>query len=292
MKQLLSIVFIVLTSLISSAQSDLFALLDSTEQLPQKVFVEGTFKTVRLINGYTCETAPNTDLVFSISHRFGPMNGGMYEFFGLDQSTIRFGFEYGITDKLSVAIGRSSYEKLYDGFLKYKIARQSSVGFPLTITWLSGMAIKSQKWTNTSLEYPFSARMYYVNEIFIAHKFNKHFSFQLMPALVHRNMVNTAEEQNLVGSVGIGGKYDVNNWLGFALEYYYLLPGHTADNFENSLAIGVEMETGGGHVFQVHIGNAQGMTEKAFIPETTGRWLDGDISLGFNIIRVFNLGKK
>jgi hypothetical protein len=105
-------------------------------------------------------------------------------------------------------------------------------------------------------------------------------------------MVKTTDEQNVVPALGVGANYTVNKWLSLSAEYFHLLPGNTADNFTNSLAIGVEMETGGGHVFQVHLSNSHGMTEKAFIAETTNKWTDGDIQLGFNIIRVFHLKKK
>jgi hypothetical protein len=105
-------------------------------------------------------------------------------------------------------------------------------------------------------------------------------------------MVKTKEEQNLVPAIGFGGNVTVNRWLSFSGEYFYLLPGNTADNYSNSLALGVELESGGGHIFQINLSNSHGMTEKAFIPETTGKWLDGDIQIGFNIIRVFHPKKK
>lgn len=267
---------------------DLMDLLDN-QQAEQTSYATGTFKSVRLISGYTSETAGKNDLVFSISHRFGNLNGGVYEFFGLDHSTIRFGFEYGLGNRISLGLGRSNYEKTYDGFIKFKLAQQSSgfKSFPVTITMLSGMAVKTLKWANPELDYPFTSRLYYVNELFIARKFNKSFSAQLVPVIVHRNMVQTAKEQNLVPAIGVGANYTLNKWLSFSGEYYYLLPGNTADNFENSLSLGIEIESGGGHIFQINISNSQGMTEKIFIPGTTGKWLDGDIALGFNIIRVF-----
>lgn len=276
-------------SVLLNAQSDLYDLLDEEE--PMKTYAEGTFRSVRLINGYTSETAGKNDLVFSISHRFGSVKGGGYEFFGLDASSIRIGFEYGLSDRLSLGIGRSSYQKLFDGFIKVKIVKQASGGFPFSITLLEGMAIKSEKYVNPELDYPFSARLSYTHELFIARKFNEKFSAQLVPVLIHRNMVASDENQNLVPALGFGGNYSVNHWLSLSAEYYYLFPGNTADLFDNSFSLGVDLESGGGHVFQIHLSNSQGMTEKQFIPETTGRWLDGDIRIGFNIIRVFNLKK-
>jgi len=273
---------------------DLLSMLDSLQPEPtKKQYVLGTFKSVRLINGYTSETSPRNELIFSISHRFGNINEGIYNFYGLDQSTIRFGFEYGLSDRIDLGIGRSNYDKLYDGFIKFKIARQSTgkKSFPLTITLLEGMSVKTLKWTNTEVDYPFTGRLYYIHELFISRKFGERISLQLSPVIVHRNMVKTPEDQNTVGAIGIGGHYKITKRFAIAGEYYYLLPGNTADNYNNSLALGVEIEAGG-HVFQIHVSNSTGMTEKAFIPENAGSWKHGDINLGFNIIRIFNLNKK
>ena len=272
---------------------DLLSMLDTIQPQNDTYYTQGTFKSVRLINGYTTETAAKKELVFSISHRFGNVNQGIYDFFGLDQSTIRFGFEYGLNDRIDLGIGRSNFEKLYDGFIKVKIAKQSSGNrnFPVTITWLEGMSIKTVEWTNQEIDYPFSARLYYIHELFISRKFNDKLSLQLSPVLIHRNMVETREDENTVGAIGIGGRYRITNRFTAVGEYYYLLPGNTADKFNNSLALGVEIETGG-HVFQIHVTNSNGMTEKAFIPETNGTWKDGDIGIGFNIIRLFSFKQK
>jgi len=292
-KHVLFVLFVFSVQFISG--QDLMALLDSANNsAASKEYIQGTFKSVRLINGYTTEIAEKNDLVFTISHRFDPINKGLYELFGLDQSVIRFGFEYGLTNWLSLGIGRSSFEKLYDGFFKIKLAKQSSGehSFPFTITWMEGMAVKTLKYTDTLSDHPASDRFYYSHELFISRKFNHYFSAQIVPTLVHRNMVKTKEEQNLVPAIGFGGNVTVNKWLSFSGEYFYLLPGNTADNYSNSLALGVELESGGGHIFQINLSNSHGMTEKAFIPETTGKWLDGDIQIGFNIIRVFHPKKK
>ena len=272
---------------------DLLSMLDSIDnEQPRTEYTTGTFKSVRLINGYTGEIAGENELVFSISHRFGMLNTGLYELFGLDQSTIRFGFEYGINPWLDLGVGRSNYEKLYDGFFKFKLLKQSSgtKNIPISITLLEGLAAKTQKWTNADIDYPLTARFDYVHELFIYKKFTDEFSMQLVPVLVHRNLVPKRNDENDVGALGVGGRYKLAKRFVFSGEYFYLFPGETAENFHNSLSLGFEIETGG-HVFQLNFSNSSGMTEKIFVPETTGRWLDGEIHFGFNIIRVFGLKK-
>jgi hypothetical protein len=202
---------------------------------------------------------------------------------------MRLGFEYGLSNRLDFGIGRSNFEKLYDGFIKVKIIQQSAgeKNVPVTITWLEGISIKTQKWIEASVDYPFSNRLYYVHELFIARKFNDRFSMQLSPAIVHRNMVKTVDDQNVVGAMGVGANYQIARRLTAVCEYYYQFRKKIADPFSNSLSVGVDIETGGGHIFQLFLTNSTGMTEKSFIPETNRNWTDGDIIFGFNIIRLF-----
>ncbi|NQZ78087.1 MAG: hypothetical protein HRT61_18580, partial [Ekhidna sp.] len=86
-----------LFSLTLYGQEELMALLDA-EDTEDKGFVSATFKGTRVINGHSIETRTNGVLEFIISHRFGALNTGYEEFWGLDFANIRLGLEYGITD--------------------------------------------------------------------------------------------------------------------------------------------------------------------------------------------------
>jgi hypothetical protein len=276
------------------AQDDLLELLDKESEDPKQVnYSYATFKSTRLINGQSVETTAGGVLNFVIGHRFGKINDGWYEFWGLDNATIRLGFEYGITDNINIGIGRSSFMKTYDANIKWKFARQSSGyrNFPFTATWYSSMAINGLKWEDPERENYFSSRLSFSHQVFLARKFSNAFSLQLMPSYVHRNLVETKEDQNDVFALGIGGRIKITQRLSINGEYYYQFPGTNADKYNNSVALGLDIETGG-HVFQVHITNSKGMIEQYFIPMTTGKLLDGDIFFGFNVNRVFTIKKK
>jgi hypothetical protein len=103
--------------------------------------------------------------------------------------------------------------------------------------------------------------------------------------------VATIRDDNNVYALGVGSRYKLTKRTSFNAEYFYLLPGPTADDYRNALSLGFDIETGG-HVFQLHVTNAQGMIEKFFIPETNGAWNKGDIYFGFNISRVFDFNKE
>ena len=273
------------------AQDDLLKTLETQTDSARSEYVQATFKSTRVINGQSVETPGAGTLVFLISHRFGTLNSGAYNFFGLDQATIRLGLEYGLNDRLTVGVGRSSLEKTYDGFVKYRALRQSTGlhATPVSVTLFASSAITSLKFPDQ--ERPTDSRLAYTYQALIARKFSPSLSLQLMPTLVHRNFVDTRAEQNDVYALGIAGRQKLTKRVALTAEYYYLMPGATADRFRNSLAVGFDIETGG-HVFQLHFTNSQGMIEKFFIPQTGGNWLDGDIYFGFNISRVFTLRSK
>ena len=277
------------------AQDDLLNFLEEQEEETTD-YTFATFKTTRLVSGHSVETNSKGVLQFMIGHRFSRINDGWRELWGIDNATIRFGFEYGLTDDLNIGFGRSSFEKIFDWTLKYKFLKQKSgaENFPFTATWVSTMYISAAEWANPERENYFSSRMSYHHALLMARKFDG-FSLQLMPTMIHRNLVPTVDDQNSIFSMGGGASIQITGSLRANVEYYYILPDQIAstvggEEVQNTLSVGVDIETGG-HVFQLHLTNSRGMTEKYMIGETTGKWLDGDIHFGFNISRVFTLRK-
>lgn len=276
------------------AQEDEESMLDLLgPEEPVTNYASASFKTTRIINSHSIENTAKGVLDFKISHRFGQLNGGPYELFGLDQASIRLGFDYGLTDWLMIGVGRSSFEKTYDGFAKARILRQSSgeKNMPITLSFLSAMSVNSLRWADPERENFFSSRLFYTFQMIVGRKFNENFSLQLMPTVVHRNLVATAAEAHDVIAFGIGARQKLTKRVSVNIDYYYVLPDQLDPRYRNSLSIGFDIETGG-HVFQLHFTNSTGMVEKSFITETTGNWLDGGIHFGFNVSRVFTVRKK
>ena len=251
----------------------------------------GTFKGTRVVNGHSCEITERGDLMFLVSHRFGTLNSGFKNFYGLDDATTRIGFEYGLYDRLAVGIGRSSFEKTFDGFLKYKLLRQSTgkYNMPVTLTLFTSGNLKTIDSADPEIEYSFANRMAYSYQLLIARKFSPKLSLQLVPTYIHKNLVSRRIDQNDVMALGAGGRYKLTRRLAVNMEYYYLLPGQSADDHNNSLSLGFDIETGG-HIFQLLLTNSRAIFERNFVTETSGNWMDGDIHFGFNITRVFHVG--
>ncbi len=282
---LFSIGILLLFNLSTMAQDDLLEMLEE-EQEPESTPVSATFKSTRIINGHSIETRKAGSMEVIIQHRFGRINSGIENFFGLDEAYIRIGLDFSLTDKLTVGIGRSSEKATYDGFLKYKFLEQkSNGGFPFTATAFFSAASDTR---DRPVEVDFKHTLSYVGEILIARKFSPGFSLQMMPVWVHRNLVETPEDVNDVFALGIAGRQKISRRSALTFEYYYQFNNTTDSPNYNSIGLGIDIETGG-HVFQIHVTNSRGMIEKEFIADTDGDFWDGDIHIGFNLIRVFQL---
>ena len=280
-------IFFTGNNVFAQEEEDLLALLGEEETTD---YTYATFKANRIINLHSVENTAEGVLDVKISHRFGFINGGISELFGLDQASIRIGADYGINSRLMMGFGRSSFEKMYDGFLKYKLLRQSKGAkkMPITASFMASTAIKTIPFRDPDRKNYFTSRIYYVFQGLIGRKFNESLSLQLSPTMVHRNLVRTSRESNDVYSVGMGGRIKLTKRTSFNGEYIYVFPGQLAPGYRNSFSVGFDIETGG-HVFQLHFTNSTSMIEKGFITETIGNWLDGDIHFGFNVSRVFSI---
>jgi hypothetical protein len=271
---------------------DLLSLLGNEDSLTTE-YARAAFKASRVINSHSLENVAAGVLDFRISHRFGVLNNGLYDIFGLDNATIRFGLDYGITPRLMVGVGRNSYEKTYDGFLKYKILRQSKGkrNMPVTLALAAGMSINTLKWANPDRENYFTSRLSYYYQVILGRKFSESFSLQVMPTLVHRNLVETTADKNDIISIGIAARQKLSKRIAINAEYFYVLPNQIITNtYYNSLSVGMDIETGG-HVFQLHFTNSTAMFEKGFVAGTTNDWFDGGIHFGFNVSRVFTIAQ-
>jgi hypothetical protein len=282
-----------------SAQDDLLSELDKATQSGTDYTI-ATFKGTRLVNGHSIETKNAGSLEFIFQHRFGAVNGGLYEMFGLDEAFVRLGLDYGITDRLSVSIGRNSADKIMDGYLKYKVLRQSTgeKAFPFSVTALGGVAYSIfPKKDNEPEGFETVDRLAYTGQLLIARKFSSAVSFQIMPTFIHKNAVNKAVEENNHIAIGLGGRIKLTKSVAITSEYYYRLDPPDNDLFidgqkrYNAIGFGVDIETGG-HVFQLIMTNTSSLTERTVITETNGDFFDGDIHLGFNVTRTFQLKKN
>ncbi|MEO6455720.1 MAG: DUF5777 family beta-barrel protein [Ginsengibacter sp.] len=264
---------------------------DSMSASPGPTYVTGTFNGTTIVNQQTVELPAKNVLLFMIMHRFGKINDGAYNFFGLDNATLRLGLDYGITNRLSIGVGRSSLDKTFDASVKYKLLRQDNQkNMPISLNIFASIVYPTLKYSDK----PYlkkDHRKIYTAQLIAARKFGKRLSLQFIPTWMHFNLVPKAVDKNDIIALGIGGRIKITKRTGIIAECNYVPSGQFRSSpIYYSFSKGIEFETGG-HVFQLIFTNSDGMVEPYYIAKTTGRWGKGDIYFGFNVSRVFNLKK-
>jgi hypothetical protein len=284
------------TSTIGKAQEDLLSLVSDSAEPKQKEFVKATFKGTRLINFHSVEVPGKNSLEFRISHHFGDFNSGGYNFWGLDGgASIRLGLEYSKDGRFNVGIGRSSLEKVFDGFLKYKLIRQTTDNKqPFTLTLFTSLYYTTLKDPNATANganrYEFeTSRLNYCHQIIIARKFTERLSIQVAPAMIHYNIVDLVAQNNDLFIASVAARYKFTKRFAMTFEYGYRVNDRTIGKYFDSMGVGFDLETGG-HVFQMFLTNSAGMIAPQYYGRTTSDWKQFGIKLGFNISRMFSVG--
>jgi hypothetical protein len=247
-----------------------------------------TFRSNRIVNMQSVEIPHTGELIFSIGHRFGNVRSGIYEMFGLDLATIRLGFDYGINRWLGVGIGRSSFEKTYDFYLKSRvIIQEAELNSPLSVSYYVASSYATQRLIYPEDQDNFRGRSSIIQSLMISRKFSDNFSFQVSPLWLHSNYLTEVQGPADKLSIGIAGRIRLTSITHLNLEYIHEIIDDGFDN-NNALSIGFDIETGG-HVFQLFFSNTQGIIDKAYLVNTMGNWSNGDVFFGFTITRVFYL---
>ncbi len=280
------------------AQDDLLDMLSSETEDQQPEKVAYTFKAIKLINANTIETTKKKTMDFRITHRFGDMKigepEGKHTFWGMDNAAnIRFSLDYGVTEKLSIGVGRSKTKEHIDFNLKFRFLEQKTKGMPISVAYFTNAAISP---VAIIPDDEFANRWSYTHQLIIAKKISRGISLEILPTLVHRNYVlndvhptNNSTDENDLFALGFGGRFKVSNRVAMVFDYFLPFSDFrtSANDYYDSFGVGVEIETGG-HVFHINLSNSAGIIENDFIPDTRSSWEDSEYKLGFNISRVFS----
>ncbi|MEQ9266551.1 MAG: DUF5777 family beta-barrel protein [Balneolaceae bacterium] len=252
---------------------------------------EEVFLTMSLITMATTSNLERKNMNSTIMHNFGLVSGGIDDFWGLDNgAAVRLGIDYGITDKLSVGIGRTSREDNVDLSIKYTVLNQMKSGkTPVEVAIKGDIGINTQK--ESRFDFTFQERLNSFASIMVARKFSDSFSFQVAPMISHfSTVVIETEGQQIehthMGS-GFGGEIRLNNKHSFSFEYYLVFGDRTAGT-KNPAALSWQVDTGG-HVFQMFIMSGTWFTEQHLLARTRTDFFAPDFRIGFNVNRVFGL---
>lgn len=272
------------------AQDDLLDELESEVPVTKEA-VSAVFKGVKLINFESTKLIGKNQLYFVIAHRFGSLKDGVDNFLGLDDASVRIQFIYAPTAWLNISASRSGFNKTYDVSLKYTLLRQQKDGFPLNVVGYNLLNVNTNLDKDLFPRLKFNDRLGYASQILISRKFNSWLSLEFVPTYFHDNTVFEDGQDNGQFALGFGGRFKLTKRFALIADYGYHLNRVDDSVFNNALALGLEIETGG-HVFQLHVSNSQAIYENGFLGQARGDFSDGSVFLGFNISRAFSLKKK
>lgn len=278
----LSTLFVFLTALIAVGQEDLLEGLEP--EIDQEVIA--TWKSLKVVNFETTKLVAPKEFQLIISHRFGSVENGIDDLFGMDNAVTRFQFAYGLTEWMHVEASRTGFNKTYQLATKFKLKKQIEEGFPFSIALFTAMDANTELDKSIYPKLEFIDRLGYTAQFIVARKISKRLSAQLSPTLFHQNFVTFDPQDNTQYAMGLGARYKLTNRWSLNADYGYHLNRADGSPFVNPLSIGVDLETGG-HVFQMHFTNAQPMLTNGFLSQATGDWTKGRFYFGFNLVRVF-----
>lgn len=282
MKKLLFLLFVF--PVFTIAQDDL--LNEINQDSPEDNYATATFKGLKIVNFESTKLTAKKEFTFVVSHRFGSIENGLDSFFGLDDAVTRLNFIYGLTDAINISVSRSSFQKIYESSIKYRLVKQKENSSPFTIVGYNSILINTALNKANLPKLEFKNRLGYTAQLLIARKMNKKLSLEFAPTFFHDNFVIDNNQDNSQFALGFGGRYKLAKRWSLNADYGWHLNRSSTSPFKNPLSIGVDLETGG-HVFQMHFSNAQAMNTNGFLGQATGDWSDGDIYFGFNLSRVF-----
>ena len=249
-------------------------------------YATAVFKGLKIVNFESTKLVAKNQFTLIVSHRFGSIENGVDSFFGLDDAVTRLNFVYGISEAINIGVSRSSFQKIYEASLKYRLVRQQDNGFPFTIVGFNSILINTALDEANLPKLEFKHRLGYTAQLLISRKISTNFSVELAPTFFHDNYVMIDSQDNSQYALGIGGRYKLGKRWSLNADYGWHLNRSSDSPFKNPLSIGLDLETGG-HVFQMHFTNAQPMNTNGFLGQATGDWFDGNIYFGFNLSRVF-----
>ena len=272
----------------------LFATANASAQMPRERAVAGgpveeLFWAPTVISTASVTNLPRGNANFTIMHSFGPVSGGAGQLWGLDgAANIRFGLDYGITDRFSVGIGRSRLEKVVDFRTKVNLLRQTTDGrMPVEVAVKGDLGITTEE---NGFEFP--DRLSSLVSVMVARRMSDKVSIQVTPMFSHFNAVvaqgGVVPEGNHY-AVGLAGRYVISERVAILAEFVPVL-GDRTEGTRDNLALGIDLETGG-HVFQLFVATSHWLTEQHAIARNTGDFFDSDFRLGFNVNRVFGVAR-
>ncbi len=291
-KKLLFIVLFI-ASITSVNAQDLLEILDN-ERPESPTYATAAFKFSRITFGHSVETRKKGTLDIFGASRFWDTPSERSQSFLAEKVSVRMGLEYGVSDRLLIGAGWTSFDGRFDGFVKYKLAQQRTdgKGLPFSVTLFQNASYFSEPFLNTGANPNLSKRGSFTTQVLIAKKFSPKFSFQLSPTFIHRGLIYQESDPQSHFALGFGGRYRLGSHVFAVSEYYHVFNPITSVDRYGAFSVGVNWELSD-VMLQFMLTNAVSMVEDAFIADTRNNFnfKPPNLNFGFNFTYTFHLKK-
>lgn len=296
---LMKIKNILLTSLLLlscvhfSASQNLLDILKK-EQKDSLGYTTPAFKMTRIALGHSTEVRSKGVLEIFVASRFWDLPKDKSQSFLADKMSSRIALEYGVTDRLSFAAGATTFDGLFDSYLKYKLVSQKKGTKPsfFNITLFQGVSYNSSDKINPIIKDDFSNRLSFTSQVLISRKISSDFSVQIAPTFIHKELLPENEKPNFL-ALGVGARFKIGPHLTLVSEYYNTFNAIKSFDTFNPFAFGVNWELGD-VLLQFMLTNARNMVEDTFIVQTPNNFnfRDPNLNFGFNATYVIHFKNR
>lgn len=257
--------------------------------------VKNTFESNWIFDNQTVMVPKKGTFEMDIQHRFGTVNNGYSDLFGLyAPSNIRIGFSYVVKNNIQVGLGFCKERLQWD--LNYKVAllkQKTSGGSPVSVTYFGNIVVDTRKASNFVTG---TDRISYFNQLIIARKVTDKFSVQASPSVSYFNNIPgyTDDKGNILPTmhnahlaVALMGRYKITQSMALVANYDQPLTQHPTNNPHPNISFGVEMTTSN-HAFQIFAGNYNSILPQNNNLFNQNDYTKGQFLIGFNITRLWN----
>lgn len=239
-----------------------------------------------LINLPTPTMPGEKTLEVHFSHRFSEsiQDSGRQGLWGLDSfAAPAFWFAYGIVDRLQVHGGRSSNRGTWEYGAKLELLREGSLGAPIAASAVIGGAYLDRD--NVVDKSRFTA------ELPVGVRAHERVSLLLVPFLAtDTDPSGNPASDGYSAALGVGGTFRITPGHSIDVEWITNLGGFEHPDAVDQWQVfwGIKV---GGHVFQIGVTNTVAYTPDQMAPGAVETGREGDVRIGFNLVRSFQFGR-
>ena len=258
-----------------------------TKVSASKKLAKPAFESPQLMDEQSVVVPSAKTLEFNMQHRFGLVNNGIKDLYGLyaPGANIRFNFSYTPINNLSLGFGYAKYKQYLDFNVKYAIVKQrKDWSIPVSVTYFGDLAFDNRENIYDKTVH----RISYYHELIIATRLSDKISLQLTPSFSHFNAIDSLFSHDMI-AIGLSGRFKISDQSSLVINYTQQLTDHKNPNFKlkPGFTFGWEIATSG-HAFQIFATTFQGIIPQENIAFNQNDFTKGEFLIGFNITRLWN----